>query len=213
MYLYESSPRHVFQSDTPLVLSHPSLQYIALSCPQKMKLDDSPTVISVPAVTAATSATAGKKDGSDGGLFGKVRYKFWVLAAILLLAFWSMFTGSVTLKWSTGNFSRLADDLDLPIHDDDLDILEVEEKEKVVRQMWNIYTHGSTTKLPRFWQEAFEAAYEALASDVPAVRSAAVSEIAKLSIRSVNPDPLSVQSTPSSNKRRKRVPSLKRSSQ
>ncbi|KAF2324553.1 hypothetical protein GH714_015216 [Hevea brasiliensis] len=169
-----------------------------------MKDDDAPTIISIPA-TAATATTA-KKDASDGALFGKTRYKFWVLATILLLAFWTMFTGSVTLKWSTGK-SHVNDDLDFPIRDDDLDILvplfllsftdlEVEEKEHLVRHMWDIYTHSSSTKLPRFWQEAFEAAYEALASDVTAIRDAAVSEIAKLSLRSFNPDPLPVQSTP-----------------
>lgn len=73
--------------------------------------------------TTTATATTLKKDTSDGALFGKTRYKFWVLAAILLLAFWSMFTGSVTLKWSTGNLSRLNDDLNSPIRDDDLDIL------------------------------------------------------------------------------------------
>lgn len=73
---------------------------------------------------------------------------------------------------------------------------EVEEKEHLVRHMWDIYTHSSSTKLPRFWQEAFEAAYEALASDVAAIRDAAVSEIAKLSLRSFNPDPFPVQPTP-----------------
>ena len=67
---------------------------------------------------------------------------------------------------------------------------------KLVKHMWNIYTHSTTTKLPRFWQEAFEAAYESLASDVPAVRDAAVAEIAKMSLRSYNPDPHPAQSTP-----------------
>ncbi|KAL4295377.1 hypothetical protein GQ457_12G019400 [Hibiscus cannabinus] len=44
-----------------------------------------------------------KKDRSPiAGLLGKSGYKFWVLTAILLLAFWSMFTGSVSLKWSSG---------------------------------------------------------------------------------------------------------------
>ncbi|KAJ9186600.1 hypothetical protein P3X46_002149 [Hevea brasiliensis] len=165
-----------------------------------MKDDDAPTIISIPA-TAATATTA-KKDASDGALFGKTRYKFWVLAAILLLAFWTMFTGSVTLKWSTGNLSHVNEDLDFPIRDDDLDILEVEEKEHLVRHMWDIYTHSSSTKLPRFWQEAFEAAYEALASDVTAIRDAAVSEIAKLSLCSFNPDPLPVQSTPDTSNRK-----------
>ncbi|XP_065880295.1 uncharacterized protein [Euphorbia lathyris] len=156
-----------------------------------MKDDDAPTLISIPSPTSTTStavSTSTKKDILDAGsLFGKVRYKFWVLSAILLLAFWSMFTGSVTLKWSTGSLSHLSDDLDFQIHDDDLDILELEEKEKVVRHMWDVYTHSSTAKLARFWQEAFEAAYEAMASDVPVVRNDAVSEIAKMSLRTFNP--------------------------
>lgn len=78
-----------------------------------MKDDDG-----LPTTTANT-----KKESSDSSLiFGKGRYKFWALAAILLLAFWSMFTGTVTLRWSAGNLNRLSDDLDIPIHDD-LDVL------------------------------------------------------------------------------------------
>ncbi|TKY55807.1 hypothetical protein E2542_SST20230 [Spatholobus suberectus] len=42
----------------------------------------------------------GSASASDLGLFGKGSYKFWALAAILLLAFWSMFTGTVSLRWS-----------------------------------------------------------------------------------------------------------------
>ncbi|KAK3030553.1 hypothetical protein RJ639_039583 [Escallonia herrerae] len=57
-----------------------------------------------------------------GGLFGRTRYKFWALAAILLLAMWSMLTGSVTLEWSAANLALLSGDLDSPFHDD-LDIL------------------------------------------------------------------------------------------
>lgn len=69
-----------------------------------------------------TTATA-KKESSDSGLaFGKGRYKFWALGAILLLALWSMFTGTVTLRWSAGNLNRISDDFDAPIHDD-LDVL------------------------------------------------------------------------------------------
>lgn len=63
----------------------------------------------------------------------------------------------------------------------------------MVRHLWDLYTQRqtgssrrSTSRLPRFWQEAFEAAYDPLSSDVPAVRNAAVSEIAKMSIRSIN---------------------------
>ncbi|KAI3910962.1 hypothetical protein MKW92_024110 [Papaver armeniacum] len=130
-----------------------------------------------------------ESSNSDGNLFGKGKYKFWALAAILLLAFWSMFTGTVTLKWSAGNLNRFSDDLlDSPIHDD-LDVLEIEEREKVVKHMWDIYTHSRRIRLPRFWQEAFEAAYEDMASDVPDVRESAVSEIAKMSIRSIDLEP------------------------
>lgn len=71
----------------------------------------------------------------------------------------------------------------------------MEEREKVVRRMWDVYTHSASHRLPRFWQEAFEAAYEYLTSDVPGVRNAAVSEIAKMSIRSFNIDPLPLQSS------------------
>ncbi|KAI8549696.1 hypothetical protein RHMOL_Rhmol06G0045100 [Rhododendron molle] len=134
--------------------------------------------------------------GGGGGffVFGKSRYKLWALAAILLLAFWSMFTGTVTLKWSAGNLNPLSDRFDSPIHDD-LDVLELEEREKLVRQMWDVYTHSKTTRLPSFWLEAFEAAYEELTSDVPDARNAAVSEIARMALRSTSFEPLTVQST------------------
>ncbi|KAJ4714441.1 Sugar transporter, putative (DUF1195) [Melia azedarach] len=143
-----------------------------------------------------TTTLSVKKESSDSSLFGKGRYKFWALAAILLLAFWSMFTGTVTLRWSAGNLNRLSDDLDSPIHDD-LDVLEMEEREKVVKHMWDVYTNSRRIRLPRFWQEAFEAAYEDLSSDVPEVREAAISEIAKMSVRSVNLDPPPFHSTSS----------------
>ncbi|KAK1407498.1 hypothetical protein QVD17_39114 [Tagetes erecta] len=128
----------------------------------------------------------------NSGLFSKTRYKFWAITAILLLALWSMFTGSVTLKWSgaTNDNNPLSDSFDSPVRD--LDILEVEEREKLVRRFWNVYTHSKTTRLPRFWQEAFEAAYEHLTSDVAEVRDAAVSEIAKMSLVSVDVEPLPV---------------------
>ncbi|CAH9077933.1 unnamed protein product [Cuscuta europaea] len=117
--------------------------------------------------------------GSDG-VFGKRKYKLWVIAAILLLAFWSMFTGSITLTLnrissSSSPFNALQNDFD---------VLEVEEREKVVRQMWDVYTQSRGTRLPKFWQHAFEAAYEDLIADSAAVRDAAVSEIAKMSFRS-----------------------------
>lgn len=44
---------------------------------------------------------------------GKNRYyKFWALSAILLLAFWSLFTGSITLKSTSGNLSLFSDDVE-----------------------------------------------------------------------------------------------------
>ncbi|KAJ9147099.1 hypothetical protein P3X46_029301 [Hevea brasiliensis] len=158
-----------------------------------MKDDDSlPT--STAAATVTGTATITKKESSDSNIFGKGRYKFWALAAILLLAFWSMFTGTVTLRWSAGNLNSLSDDFDAPIHDD-LDVLEMEEREKVVKHMWDVYTNSRRIRLPRFWQEAFEAAYEELTSDVPGTRDAAISEIAKMSVRSIVLDPPPFQST------------------
>ncbi|KAG6766831.1 hypothetical protein POTOM_028006 [Populus tomentosa] len=141
-----------------------------------------------------TTALSVKKETSDSVLFGKGRYKFWALAAILLLAFWSMLTGTVTLRWSAGNLNSLVDDIDSPIRDD-LDVLEMEDREKVVKHMWDIYTNSRRIRLPKFWQEAFEAAYEELTSDASDVKEAAIAEIAKMSIRSIDLDPLPVQST------------------
>lgn len=119
-----------------------------------------------------------------GSLFGKGRYKFWVLAAILLLTFWSFFTGSVTLRWSSGSINHLSPDSRSPPIHDDLDVLELEERKKVVKGMWDVYAHNHVVKLPKFWQEAFEAAYEHLTSEDPGAREAAVSEIAKMSAHS-----------------------------
>lgn len=72
-----------------------------------------------PATTSSMKMHSSESGNSFGGKGG---YKFWALAAILLLAFWSMFTGSVTLKWSASNLSRFPDDIDSPAHDD-LDVL------------------------------------------------------------------------------------------
>lgn len=74
---------------------------------------------------STSSAAAGanvKKESGYSALFAKGRYKFWALAAILLLAFWSMLTGTVNLRWSAGNISHFTDDLVFPIHED-LDVL------------------------------------------------------------------------------------------
>ncbi|XP_068461734.1 probable polyol transporter 3 [Phaseolus vulgaris] len=119
---------------------------------------------------------------SDSGLFGRGSYKFWALAAILLLALWSMFTGTVSLRWS-GTLNTFSHDLHVPLHDH-LDVLEMEEREKVVRHMWDVYTNNRRIRLPRFWQEAFEAAYEDLSSDVAEDRDAAIAEIANMSLSS-----------------------------
>ncbi|KAJ6828000.1 uncharacterized protein M6B38_364520 [Iris pallida] len=140
--------------------------------------------------TSKPSPAAGGGGGGGASLFGRGRYKFWALAAIILLAFWSMLTGTVTLKWSAEDFNSLSDRfLDHSPAHDDVDVLEVEEREKVVRQMWEVYSHGRLIRLPRFWREAFEAAYEELASDDDAVRDGAISEIAKMSMRMMDLDP------------------------
>ena len=66
----------------------------------------------------------------------------------------------------------------------------MEEREKVVKHMWDVYTNSRRIKLPQFWQQAFVAAYEELTSDVPGVRDAAIGEIAKMSVaRSISLDP------------------------
>ncbi|XWS25744.1 hypothetical protein CRYUN_Cryun27aG0094100 [Craigia yunnanensis] len=158
-----------------------------------MKDQDSPRTLSIAIPSQQQTTVSVKKNSSVASFFGRSGYKFWVLAAILLLAFWSMFTGSVSLKWSSGDLTRFSDDSDFSLHDD-LDVLELEEREKVVRKIWDVYTHSASVRLPRFWLEAFEAAYEYLSSDVPGVRDTAISEIAKLSMRSENLDSSSAQS-------------------
>lgn len=60
---------------------------------------------------------------------------------------------------------------------------EMEEREKLVKHMWDVYTNSRGIKLPKFWQDAFEAAYEELTSDVPGVTEDSISEIAKMSVR------------------------------
>ncbi|XP_013748047.1 uncharacterized protein LOC106450798 [Brassica napus] len=131
-----------------------------------------------------------KKDSSDSVLFGRGRYKFFAFAALMLLAFWSMFTGTVTLRLSTEDLNRLSEDIGIPTNHESLDVLEMEERERVVKHMWDVYTNSRRIKLPQFWQQAFVAAYEELTSDVPGVRDAAIGEIAKMSVaRSISLDP------------------------
>ena len=82
--------------------------------------DDDPLPMSTPPLTITN-----KKETLDSSIFSRGRYKFWALAAIILLAFWSMLTGTVTLRFSAGNLNRLGD-YDIaggsPIHQD-LDVL------------------------------------------------------------------------------------------
>ncbi|KAJ0252290.1 Uncharacterized protein HA466_0131020 [Hirschfeldia incana] len=142
-------------------------------------------------VLPATTATNPKKDSSsDSVLFGRGRYKFCAFAALMLLAFWSMFTGTVTLRLSTENLDRLSENIGIPTNHENLDVLEMEERERVVKHMWDVFTNSRRIKLPEFWQKAFGAAYEELISDVPGVRDAAIGEIAKMSVaQSISLDP------------------------
>ncbi|MCD7468691.1 hypothetical protein HAX54_007089 [Datura stramonium] len=151
--------------------------------------DDDALPVSTPTahLSVITTSPLSRKESSDS-LFGRGRYKFWALAAILLLGFWSMLTGTVTLRLSAGNLNGLSDDFD-PLLPEDLDVLEMEEREKLVKHMWDVYTNSRRIGLTKFWQEAFEAAYEELMSDVPEIREAAVSEITKMSVRSIDIDP------------------------
>ncbi|KAL3640838.1 hypothetical protein CASFOL_015806 [Castilleja foliolosa] len=134
--------------------------------------------------SSSNLAASNKRDGSNSeGLFGRGKYKLWALTAITLLALWSMFTGSVTLKFSAVSLKHSSEGLDASIHGD-LDILDVDEREKMVRQMWNAYKHNNIVRLPSFWRDAFGAAYQDLTSEVASVRNAALLEIAKMSFRS-----------------------------
>ncbi|TVU38006.1 hypothetical protein EJB05_11353 [Eragrostis curvula] len=134
-----------------------------------------------PTPTSATKISIPFSAG-EAALFGKGRHKTWALAAIALLALWSMFAASVTLRWSSGDLAATFSESSDPLIDD-LDPLEMEERERLVRRMWDMYTRtGDHVRLPQFWQEAFEAAYEELAGDDMQASDAAVSEIARMSV-------------------------------
>ncbi|XP_073032662.1 uncharacterized protein [Primulina eburnea] len=152
--------------------------------------------------TSSATSFSFKKDGSGfEGLFGRGKYKLWALAVIILLALWSMFTGSVTLKWSAVDLKSSSHELDPSIHGD-LDVLDVDEREKMVRQMWNVYKHSKIVRLPRFWRDAFGAAYQDLTSELPRVQDTALLEIAKMSFgsrMSYEPPPLQSSSRVSKN--------------
>ncbi|CAN4083254.1 unnamed protein product [Withania somnifera] len=152
--------------------------------------DEDALPISTPTAPSSSfhTCTLSKKEtsfsSSYSSIFGGGRYKFWAFAAILLLAFWSMLTGTVTLRWFASDLTAISDDIDIPLPQD-LDVIEIEEREKLVKHMWDVYTNSRGIKLPKFWQEAFEAAYEELTNDVPGVPEAAISEIAKMSVRHI----------------------------
>ncbi|KAG5054466.1 hypothetical protein JHK85_006976 [Glycine max] len=68
------------------------------------------------------------------------------------------FVWEMELRWSA-TLNSLSNDIDTPIHDD-VDVPEMEEKEKVVRHMWDVYTNSHCrVRFSRFWQEVFKDAY------------------------------------------------------
>ena len=72
----------------------------------------------VPATKISMPASAA--GGAEAALLGKGRrYKVWALAAIALLALWSMSAASVSLRWSSsGDLASVYGDLDAPLGDD-----------------------------------------------------------------------------------------------
>ncbi|KAL8511189.1 hypothetical protein ACS0TY_017856 [Phlomoides rotata] len=95
------------------------------------------SLLAVSAYSSSSSSGIHRRNNSSdsSSIFGHGQYKFWALAAILMLAFWSMLTGTVTLRWS-------AEDLQSQVNQDyitpsveDLDVLDLEEREKLVRHM------------------------------------------------------------------------------
>lgn len=88
--------------------------------------DDDVLPVSTPTSSSSTSfvpSSSSRKDGSsESSASGRGRYKYWAFAVILMLAFWSMLTGTVSLRWSAGDLdesftqdyhSPSADDLDV----------------------------------------------------------------------------------------------------
>ncbi|KZV34238.1 hypothetical protein F511_21723 [Dorcoceras hygrometricum] len=135
------------------------------------------------AQTTNTSFSIKKYGQGFEELFSRGKYKFWALAAIVLLAFWSMFTGSVTLKFSAVDLKLSSHDSDSSTHAD-LDVLAVDAREKLVKEMWDAYKYSRIIRLPSFFRDAFGAAYQDLTSEVSGVRDAAFLEIAKMSFMS-----------------------------
>ena len=73
-----------------------------------------------PSPTPATkiSIPASPGGGTEAALLGKGRYKAWALAAIALLALWSVFAASVTLRLSSGDLAIASGDVSGPLLDD-----------------------------------------------------------------------------------------------
>jgi hypothetical protein len=68
------------------------------------------------AIPVAVSSVGG---AAEAAVLGKGRYKVWALAAIALLALWSMSAASVSLRWSAGDLAAFGSgDLDAPLRDD-----------------------------------------------------------------------------------------------
>lgn len=88
--------------------------------------DEDPLPVSTPTTIHTSSSSSGlisnRKEtlALDSSVFRRGRYKFWILSAIILLAFWSMFTGTVTLHFSVGDLNRLSDEFAAgsPVYDD-----------------------------------------------------------------------------------------------
>eukprot|EP00249_Psilotum_nudum_P013136 c24171_g1_i1 orf=945-1433(-) len=112
---------------------------------------------------------------------GRSRYKIWVLVVIVLLALWSLLSGSARIarNWSAGYaFSYSSPSKEQKVN---VDVLEMDTREKIVSQMWEKYQRNPRLKLSSFWQDAFEAGYEELESEIPTIRQMAIAEIARLS--------------------------------
>lgn len=120
---------------------------------------------------------------------GRSRYKLWVLVAILLLAFWSVLSGSAWIAGKSSDAENFGAGWLREEEEYQFDVLDLELREKLARHMWDKYRQNPKYKLNSFWQVAFEAAFEEMDSESPAVKQAAVTEIAKLSTQFFDVDP------------------------
>ncbi|CAI9766955.1 unnamed protein product [Fraxinus pennsylvanica] len=99
-----------------------------------------------------------------------------------------MLTDSTTLRQSVGNLNQRSDCIDYP-PTDDLDVLDMEDRENLVKHLWGVHMNSRRIRLPGFWQDAFVAAHEDLTSEFPEVREAAISEIAGMSVGYIELEP------------------------